>query len=57
MKTIRSFGDFVQDLREAGFSMGGERDGGIRLVFLRILPDGRFLGRRSDEAGGENRSR
>ena len=29
MKTIRSFDDFVQDLREAGFSMGGERDGGV----------------------------
>ena len=29
MKTIRSFDDFVQDLREAGFSMGGDRDGGV----------------------------
>ena len=29
MKTIRSFDDFVQDLREAGFIMGGDRDGGI----------------------------
>ena len=29
MKTIRSFDDFVQDLREAGFIMGGDRDGGV----------------------------
>ena len=29
MKTIRSYDDFVQDLREAGFSMGGDRDGGV----------------------------
>ena len=29
MRTICSFDDFVQDLREAGFSMGGEKDGGI----------------------------
>ena len=28
MKTIRSFDDFVQDLREAGFIMGGDMHAG-----------------------------
>ena len=29
MKTIHDFDDFVEDLREAGFCMGGERDCGV----------------------------